>query len=404
MGYRMGVWGGLGRRGGGGGGRGEAGEGRGGQGGCHGCCSTSPMRVRLGGGGGRGGGGEGGGGGAHRGRVTPASVVSARGSTSASPWGSTPACARRRPTLAAQCHVARHGRPARRPLRLRDAGPRRVRGRVEALGEPPPRPSHRPVPQAAPRISACCSTTRPTTSSRSAEQRSPAPPSWDSTRPGSASTCCATSSTPTSISSSPSRATSMTSPGSTLGGRPVLVSHRFVAGDAHRQARSPATPISTPRWPRSRRRPRPRARPVDTVGAGVHLRHLGRAEGGDLLAAPSAWSPAAGWRRSMDLGPDDVGYVGMPLFHSNALMVGWAPSIVIGASVGLARRFTRVRLPPRRPPLRSDLVQLHGQAAVVPPRRRPSGPTTPTTRCVWRSATRVRRRCSTSSRGGSASR
>ena len=42
----------------------------------------------------------------------------------------------------------------------------------------------------------------------------------------------------------------------------------------------------------------------------------------------------------MDLGPDDVGYVAMPLFHSNAVMVGWAPSIVYGASIGLARRFT----------------------------------------------------------------
>jgi fatty-acyl-CoA synthase len=42
----------------------------------------------------------------------------------------------------------------------------------------------------------------------------------------------------------------------------------------------------------------------------------------------------------MDLGPDDVGYLCMPLFHSNSLMVGWAPSIVHGASVGLARRFS----------------------------------------------------------------
>ncbi len=45
----------------------------------------------------------------------------------------------------------------------------------------------------------------------------------------------------------------------------------------------------------------------------------------------------------MDLGPDDVGYVCMPLFHSNAVMVGWAPSIVLGASVGLARRFSASR-------------------------------------------------------------
>jgi fatty-acyl-CoA synthase len=42
----------------------------------------------------------------------------------------------------------------------------------------------------------------------------------------------------------------------------------------------------------------------------------------------------------MDLGADDVGYVCMPLFHSNALMVGWAPSLVYGASVGLARKFS----------------------------------------------------------------
>jgi fatty-acyl-CoA synthase len=42
----------------------------------------------------------------------------------------------------------------------------------------------------------------------------------------------------------------------------------------------------------------------------------------------------------MDLGPDDIGYVCMPLFHSNALMVGWAPSLAVGASVALARRFS----------------------------------------------------------------
>jgi fatty-acyl-CoA synthase len=42
----------------------------------------------------------------------------------------------------------------------------------------------------------------------------------------------------------------------------------------------------------------------------------------------------------MDLGPDDIGFVCMPLFHSNAVQVGWAPSIVVGASVGLARKFS----------------------------------------------------------------
>jgi fatty-acyl-CoA synthase len=42
----------------------------------------------------------------------------------------------------------------------------------------------------------------------------------------------------------------------------------------------------------------------------------------------------------MDVDADDIGYVCMPLFHSNAIQVGWAPSIVVGASVGLGRRFS----------------------------------------------------------------
>ena len=45
----------------------------------------------------------------------------------------------------------------------------------------------------------------------------------------------------------------------------------------------------------------------------------------------------------MDLDADDVGYVCMPLFHSNAVQVGWAPSLVYGASVGLARKFSASR-------------------------------------------------------------
>lgn len=45
----------------------------------------------------------------------------------------------------------------------------------------------------------------------------------------------------------------------------------------------------------------------------------------------------------LDIGPDDVGYLSMPLFHSNSLMVGLAPALVAGASVGLARRFSASR-------------------------------------------------------------
>lgn len=48
-------------------------------------------------------------------------------------------------------------------------------------------------------------------------------------------------------------------------------------------------------------------------------------------------------RMILDLGPDDVGYVCMPLFHSNAIQVGFVPALVAGASVGLARRFSASR-------------------------------------------------------------
>jgi fatty-acyl-CoA synthase len=45
----------------------------------------------------------------------------------------------------------------------------------------------------------------------------------------------------------------------------------------------------------------------------------------------------------MDLNRDDIGYVCMPLFHSNAVQVGWAPSIVVPCAVGLGRRFSASR-------------------------------------------------------------
>jgi fatty-acyl-CoA synthase len=45
-------------------------------------------------------------------------------------------------------------------------------------------------------------------------------------------------------------------------------------------------------------------------------------------------------RMILDLGPDDVGYVCMPLFHSSSMMVGWGPSLVAGASIGLAQKFS----------------------------------------------------------------
>jgi fatty-acyl-CoA synthase len=48
----------------------------------------------------------------------------------------------------------------------------------------------------------------------------------------------------------------------------------------------------------------------------------------------------------LELGTDDVGYAAMPLFHTNSLMSGFAPALVAGASLSLARRFSASRFLP----------------------------------------------------------
>jgi len=48
----------------------------------------------------------------------------------------------------------------------------------------------------------------------------------------------------------------------------------------------------------------------------------------------------------LEVGPDDVGYAAMPLFHANSLMAGLAPALVAGASLSLARRFSASGLLP----------------------------------------------------------
>ena len=48
----------------------------------------------------------------------------------------------------------------------------------------------------------------------------------------------------------------------------------------------------------------------------------------------------------LELGPEDVGYASMPLFHTNSLMSGFAPALVSGASLSVARRFSASRFLP----------------------------------------------------------
>ncbi|MCT2272925.1 AMP-binding protein [Dietzia cinnamea] len=47
--------------------------------------------------------------------------------------------------------------------------------------------------------------------------------------------------------------------------------------------------------------------------------------------------------QNFGLTPDDVAYLSMPLFHSNAIMGGFSPAIAAGATMALARRFSASR-------------------------------------------------------------
>lgn len=51
------------------------------------------------------------------------------------------------------------------------------------------------------------------------------------------------------------------------------------------------------------------------------------------------WS-AFGVAMRVDLKPEDVAYVSMPLFHSNAVIAGWGPALAMGATVALRRKFS----------------------------------------------------------------
>ncbi|MFW9880786.1 MAG: AMP-binding protein [Candidatus Thorarchaeota archaeon] len=48
-----------------------------------------------------------------------------------------------------------------------------------------------------------------------------------------------------------------------------------------------------------------------------------------------------GWgKMALNMQPDDVYYISLPIYHSNALHIGWASAIVNGSAVALSRRFS----------------------------------------------------------------
>ncbi len=127
-----------------------------------------------------------------------------------------------------------------------------------------------------------------------------------------------------------------------LGDRPVLVSHRFAegAGDgAGRGAGRGDLDLEAALAEVSDQDPKV---PVDPSDRWALIFTSGTSGAPKAVICTQRRLLVTGNRMTamLELGPDDVGYVCMPLFHSNAVMVGWAPSIVAGASVGLARRFS----------------------------------------------------------------
>jgi fatty-acyl-CoA synthase len=50
--------------------------------------------------------------------------------------------------------------------------------------------------------------------------------------------------------------------------------------------------------------------------------------------------PGAMLAERFALGPSDTCYLSMPLFHSNAVMAGWAPAVAAGASIALRPKFS----------------------------------------------------------------
>ncbi len=49
---------------------------------------------------------------------------------------------------------------------------------------------------------------------------------------------------------------------------------------------------------------------------------------------------------NLELGPDDVGYACMPLFHSNSMFLGFQPAFHVGGSLSLRERFSASRFVP----------------------------------------------------------
>jgi fatty-acyl-CoA synthase len=110
----------------------------------------------------------------------------------------------------------------------------------------------------------------------------------------------------------------------------------------------PVVPVDAPDWAelldRHRGAPVPDASDVAVDADTLVMLIFTSGTSGDPKAVRVTQAKVAGpgvmLAERFGLGHDDVAYLSMPLFHSNAVMAGWGPALAGGATVALARRFS----------------------------------------------------------------
>ncbi|EUA51850.1 AMP-binding enzyme family protein [Mycobacterium xenopi 3993] len=88
------------------------------------------------------------------------------------------------------------------------------------------------------------------------------------------------------------------------------------------------------------------------------------------------------------LGPNDVCYVAMPLFHSNAVLVGWSVALACRGSMVLRRKFSASQFLPDIRRYGATYANYVGKPLSYVLATR-SVPTTPTIRCARCTATKA---------------
>ena len=124
------------------------------------------------------------------------------------------------------------------------------------------------------------------------------------------------------------------------------------AGERARAARAGAERRSAPPISRSASRvevakpgesldtPAVTVRPREQPDGDLHLGHDRPAQGHQQQPLQAAGDRSRPSRAALELGPDDVGYACMPLFHSNAMFLGFQPAFQVGGTLAMRERFS----------------------------------------------------------------